>query len=353
MAISVMLYHYNMWYSGGHAADSIISKLGIYAVAIFYILSGLSLSLAYAERLGSLSAAATYTVKRIFRIFPLFWFATSIHIAFQLIKSVVDSSYIFDGTVYEMLMNYSLLFGFFDPSGYIAVGAWSIGNEMVFYALFPVVTWLNTVSRSLLVFGWILSFLAFIYFSFIVLDSSQSLDAQWASYVSPFNQFFLFYSGVAIGIFCKNIRVPVIIAIAALLGLAALFYLMEGGEDQITLVAGFNRIGFAVISILFVMCVFLTKWYLTGVIGRLFEFFGEACYSIYLLHPLVSFPVIFIFGKLGQDLLYGYVLSFILTIFCSYLTYRFLEKPGMSMGKKVVSTIQEKLMSSVHQRSAS
>lgn len=340
MAISVMLYHYYTWYTGDLEAHSVLAKLGIYAVSIFYILSGLSLSLAYADRLISRSGIASFTVKRVFRIFPLFWLATSVHMAFQLIKAVVDSSYAFDGTAYEMLMNYSLLFGFFDPSGYIAVGAWSIGNEMVFYALFPVVMWLLTVSRRLFLLGWILSFLPYFYYAFFVLSDSYSLGDQWASYVNPFNQFFLFYSGVVIGVFFKNISVSKVKLLVAMLVLIFLFYLMAGGENNISLVVGFSRIGFSVIAILFVACVFISKWYFKGIIGRLFDFLGEASYSIYLLHPLVSFPVVFIFTKLGFDLFYGYAVSLALTFFCSYLSYRFLEKPGIFMGKKVASKLQ-------------
>ena len=340
MAVSVMLYHYYSWYTGDIEAYSVLAKLGIYAVSIFYILSGLSLSLAYANKLSSRSGIASYTVKRVFRIFPLFWLATSIHLVFQLVKSAIDSSYTFDGTAHEMVMNYSLLFGFFDPSGYIAVGAWSIGNEIVFYALFPFVMWLSTFNRALFLLGWVFSFVPYVYFSFFVLSDTHSLGEQWVSYVNPFNQFFLFYSGVVTGVYLKNISPSIVKLILAMLALVILFYFMTGGDSNIYLVVGFSRVGFSVLAILFVACVFMSKWYLRGAVGQFFDFLGESSYSIYLLHPLVSFPVIFVFTQLGLNLFYGYVVSLILTLFCSYLSYHFLEKPGIFVGKEVASKLQ-------------
>jgi exopolysaccharide production protein ExoZ len=47
MAVSVMAFHYVSWSFVKPGADSLLGKLGIYAVSIFYILSGVSLSFVY------------------------------------------------------------------------------------------------------------------------------------------------------------------------------------------------------------------------------------------------------------------------------------------------------------------
>ncbi len=73
MAISVMLYHYG-YYSGILLdSSSLLGKLGIYAVSIFYILSGLSLAIVYKNKITSTSDICNFWIKRICRIAPLFW----------------------------------------------------------------------------------------------------------------------------------------------------------------------------------------------------------------------------------------------------------------------------------------
>ena len=73
MALSVMIYHYISWGAGPIGSEHLLGKLGIYAVSMFYILSGLSLGLVYYGRITSASDIGSFMIKRVFRIFPLFW----------------------------------------------------------------------------------------------------------------------------------------------------------------------------------------------------------------------------------------------------------------------------------------
>ena len=66
--------------------------------------------------------------KRFFRIYPLLWLATIVSILIS--KKTANPS--------DVLLNLSGLFGFVKWDTYFATGAWSIGNELVFYSLFPV-----------------------------------------------------------------------------------------------------------------------------------------------------------------------------------------------------------------------
>ncbi|AYH05651.1 acyltransferase family protein [Pectobacterium parmentieri] len=80
MALSVVIYHYVSW-SGGYGllgSEHLLGKLGVYAVSMFYILSGLSLAYVYDGKIKSLSDAKKFAIKRIFRIFPLFWIVTTL-----------------------------------------------------------------------------------------------------------------------------------------------------------------------------------------------------------------------------------------------------------------------------------
>ncbi len=86
MALSVMLFHYYSWAFGSLDASSLLSKLGIYAVSIFYILSGLSLSIVYVNRSANKFNCYEFLLKRIFRILPLFIVVVSAYIALNLLS---------------------------------------------------------------------------------------------------------------------------------------------------------------------------------------------------------------------------------------------------------------------------
>jgi len=67
MAVSIMLYHM----SGQTDTGTLLGKLGIYGVCIFFILSGLSMAIAYDAALHGFRGAAEFVVRRLFRIWPL------------------------------------------------------------------------------------------------------------------------------------------------------------------------------------------------------------------------------------------------------------------------------------------
>lgn len=194
MAVAVMFYHYVDWSLG--STSGLVAKLGIYAVSVFYILSGLSLTLAYRDRLATWTDLGVYGLKRLFRIAPLFWLATTATLSIALARSVVNGT-TFTLDAWRLLANYSLTFGFFAPDAYYATGAWSIGNEIVFYAAFPLALWLfrRSLTRSILA-AVALLFLAV--FAFGLISPAKSLSEQWALYVNPLNQIPFFLAGMLI-----------------------------------------------------------------------------------------------------------------------------------------------------------
>ncbi len=50
-AFGIMIYHYCSWEFGDFTSDTIMERIGIYGVAIFYVLSGLTLFHVYFEKL--------------------------------------------------------------------------------------------------------------------------------------------------------------------------------------------------------------------------------------------------------------------------------------------------------------
>jgi len=254
MAVSVMLYHYIGWSFETLGGETLLGKLGIYAVSIFYILSGLSLTIVYNNRIEKNSDILNFVIKRVFRIFPLFWLVVTASLLLKYIHSVVGAG-TFDVSSYTIFLNYSLLFGFFEHTAYLSTGAWSIGNEIVFYSIFPIVFFLSSKRSVILPFVIIVSLIIGLYFSLVLLDSEKPLSKQWSLYINPFNQIFLFMAGVAIGKWGALLQERLSQFGWALLGIVTLLFVFFPAQgDKVQIVTGAERWVFSMLCILLVFC---------------------------------------------------------------------------------------------------
>ena len=50
-ALAIMFFHLTSWTFGKYNAEDLMGRIGLYGVSVFYILSGLTLSLIYSESL--------------------------------------------------------------------------------------------------------------------------------------------------------------------------------------------------------------------------------------------------------------------------------------------------------------
>lgn len=333
MAFSVMMYHYLSWSFGTIGSEYLLGKLGIYAISIFYVLSGLSLTIVYHNGLKSKYDFASYAIKRIFRIFPLFWLVVSLGLLqyyFQALMSGEDTSI----DVTRVFLNYTLLFGFVKPDWYLTTGAWSIGNEMVFYAFFPLLIILGRLSKYHSLGLSCITFIPFSVFAFAILNNESDLSSQWTNYINPFNQLFLFSSGVTIGIMTTAKRVNSKLPLFLLLVIALCFMSIPSEGDKIGIVTGYERLAFSFLCIAFCLVLYRYNPIIRNWFGDALKFLGDISYSLYLLHPLVAVPIVFVTNKMEIDLLCSYLLLCVpISILFSYLSFRYIEKPAMKFAK--------------------
>jgi exopolysaccharide production protein ExoZ len=340
MALSVMIYHYVSMYIPEEAlgGEYLLGKLGVYAVSIFYILSGLSLALVYEGRLSTVDDAKDFAIKRVFRIFPLYWLAITVAIIYRLAVSYLNNEPL-SIPLSDFVLNYTLLFGFVSPGAYLTTGAWSIGNEMVFYAILPMVFMLTCHFKRIIPMVFASSCVIAYFFAFEFLDPTSSLASQWLTYINPFNQLFLFMGGVCVGIYAHRAQALIISNnywFLLMIASFALFYFLPAQGDKITIVAGSSRVLFSIACILFVSSVYLINPSFSAIPAKILGFLGEASYSIYLLHPLVAVPLVILFDHIGIEKWVALVSSFLLTLLVGGLSYKYLEKPMMGVGRRFI-----------------
>ena len=321
-AFGIMLYHFLPGSLDQYGADNSLARIGVFGVSIFYVLSGITLYHVYSDQLDlSKKSVVEYLTKRIFRIFPLLWAVTSLYLFL--------SSRSFDAEV--MFLNFSGLFSVYKWDAAVATGAWSIGNELFFYSLFPLLLWTLKKRRTVFFSLLSLSFALCIYYSFYAMNTNSSLWSQWHSYTNPLNQVFLFAGGIYLGSILENTtQKPTWISAALLLSIFTfIFYPLEG--DLIHLVTGIPRLVFYFICFVICICFYKLPVQLPSFLHKPLAKLGEMSYSVYLLHPIV-YATLHYFYKEENNLLF-IITAIVLTLALSYLVYSFFEKKFIEMGR--------------------
>lgn len=327
MSISIMVYHLTYWYYGVWDSSTILGRLGLYGVTIFFILSGLSMAIVYNRYIKDIQTSIYFFIRRIFRIWPLLFLACFLLLFTVDGPKISWKAFFFTATT---------LFGFIRPSVHIVTGGWSIGNEMVYYAFTPLIIYLYNRSKF---YGNIFFFIAFVIgmiFPFTLLNSSNSFSEQFNIYINPFNNFWIFISGIALFYNLRYIAVKPIFNNSLLFLSIILFVYYPVKGDQIKLVTGMERIIFSLVSIGIVIGfwkLYVSKhrwWY------AIFEKFGLATYGIYLLHPIIRLLLDPVIAKIGiTNIPMKMILIGLVTIIFSLLTYYFFEKSFLDLGKRL------------------
>jgi peptidoglycan/LPS O-acetylase OafA/YrhL len=324
-ALGIVLHHY---FGYIRTADHLHERVGIYGVSIFYVLSGIALYHVYHERLSLNKKSLSYFyLRRFFRIYPLMCVA--------LIATLFLSGNDYSWT--RIALNFSGLFSWIDSSAGIPKGVWSIGNELVFYTLFPLLLWPFRCKSKWPVAVFVLITILALFYSMNLLVGESKLDQEtWNRYIQPWNQIYLFMGGMLVAYWLKGRRIS---ASRAIIGLAisfALFAFLPVGGDSIHLIQALPRLIFSLLCFGICACLYIMPGGFTGIGHRALFTLGTISYSLYLLHPVVSGAIIYIESLFFQTFdvyLLGFI-AFIPALVVAWLSYRIIEAPVLKWAKR-------------------
>jgi peptidoglycan/LPS O-acetylase OafA/YrhL len=341
-AIYVVVYHMVLLPDPNllvpHWADAIAHHGGT-AVRLFFVISAFSLCHTMKEHTGR-GQVRDFYIRRFFRIAPLFYFMLVFY-AFRdvLYFGVWHSPWLW-------LKSVLFFFNFFpDSASGIVWASWTIGVEMVFYAVFPLLfpRYRNAPALVALLFATLL--MSVVYHEYAL----HLLPPKEAELFYGFS-FFRSLPCFVIGMLCWFIYDRYIdgrkhsaeLGLALILGSLWAFHALL----QHSMVVWFPDDYYwqAIIYSALLLGVGIKP--LSIFVNRLTRFAGKASYSIYLLHPstiLFLFPVYrWIYG-LGFPVTVSFLASYAVTltavISLSALTYRWIEKPGMRLGKLLIARL--------------
>lgn len=335
-AFLIMIYHFLSWTYGDFSSENTLGRFGLYGVSIFFILSGLTLYNVYysTSQLNRINLSEFF-IKRIFRILPLLILTTLTYIL--LFEKKADLS--------TVILNITGLFGYFEWDNYIATGAWSIGNEIVFYTIFPFFIFFLRKKKLFATLMYLLSFLTFIFFAFVLIKGNNFSDLEWTYYTNPFNQLFLFFSGIVIGHFLCDKKIHQTTIVVLLTITLLLFISIPVHGERINLIKGYNRIYFSFISIAITGLFFKLNSIKLNVLHSSLLKLGEMSYALYLIHPITWNIYIILKGKIIGENIYlpNYInlpLVCILSIFISHFVYILFEKKFIKIGRFIIDRLK-------------
>lgn len=349
MALTVVLYHFSIIFNRWGPIDSstLLGRFGVYAVSAFYVISGMAMYLAHKKTEWTVTSYSVYMFKRYLRLAPVYCLVLAV-IAYMSLHFGTGFKY----EILSLITNITLTFGIFNPSDYIVMGGWSIGNEMVFYLFVPVFI-LMVGTRFFTWFLIAISSAILYYCSYHYLNGNSGLGAQWVQYINPLNQIFFFMFGVAIASLLrpyvgKSKSLYVLISIL----LFATFYFFPASGDLINIITGDSKVIFTVTIV--ALC---SSFYLIGDLTEIkpvhviLKFLGDISYPLYLLHGVtfIYFRDLYAPGKMPTEklVLIGAFLIASLMV-ASWICHVAIEKPAMKLSKKLFTKKTEIIPSIQH-----
>ena len=316
-ALAVAYFHSYMIFNSWHQATLFpipgLKEHGYLGVNFFFVISGYVIC-AVCDR-PNFSAGA-FVIKRIFRLYPVYWAVVLAAILLKFCGVVMPTSYKVPNILYSM----TLLPHAENAQPFLAV-TWSLEFEIVFYLLAALI---------IPIFGgWGLAAVLFglVYWAFHNSEPAFSFHL-----VRTLNADFL--AGVLAYLLRRPLSfVPVWLLIPC--GLFGYYNVVSGWQVPFSGCVG----GFLLVSALA-----HAKWRWRSPPLRWLVTVGDASYSLYLIH----FVVIWIFVKLAERLgappaWTAEPMRFIYLAFCVWLSiqaYRFIERPMIEFGNRLASRKQ-------------
>lgn len=319
-----------------------------YGAQLFFVLSAFSLMCSTEHTMNRPDWVREYLIKRLFRIAPLFYAM----LAFELAMFALNVFTPFP-SITNIFSNVFFVFGLINnPDVGLVWAGWTIGVEMIFYVLFPVLLMVVKTKNEaliLMILAVLISYVSRVELQVQYLNTEPKSQFDWSAFAFASNLFFF-----AVGIYAYKFEralvksgksLHVLIPLAAVITIGVLL-LTEVDRSLINV----GRIDLIVWALGFgALCVWQSVKPSLWSANRFFEYLGERSYSIYLLHPMILLfsrqYIVNLYSRMETSVgAYAYfvcalvVMSMVLIM--TEVTYRAIEVPGIKLGRKLAGKMR-------------
>lgn len=336
-----------------------IADSGYLGVQLFFIMSSFTLYNSYSKRIdiGVSKLKTNFFIRRYFRIAPYYYCAGIIYLLYRvLIKNESPQ-------IKNLISNFTFTNGIYLPSiNSIPPGGWSVGIEMLFYTLIPVLfKYINSLKKAVLFFVLTLMFSILIN-QILIKTISKFINNLWSGlnegifyYWLPF-QLPFFILGIVLYFINKEIIFSYRMGQFLLIGSIGLFlginFLNFTVKFQDFIIRKEYIFGF--IFVFFAIGTYTTNSKI--IVNNLIRKIGLVSFSLYLNH----FLILYIFGYLNggfikflkiylnmpeivmkNDFIFlaFYFFVFYFSYKISQITYKYIEIPGIYLGNSIITKL--------------
>jgi peptidoglycan/LPS O-acetylase OafA/YrhL len=350
-SLLIFVFHFFALYPSGPVVtfgpiNHVILNYFAMGVPLFFSLSGLSLYIGYRDKHANPGFVKDFYLRRLFRILPLFYIVT---LCWFLIFYSRGATPAFEKVASTLSFIFNLI-----PERHesLVAAGWSVGVEMLFYVVFPIIVARIYSIRSsmiLLVGTCVTSVFSFKYLTTFFPGSTYPE-------LSIFSHGHFFAGGIAVywlaGCWFQALQrigkfgrlMPCISFCAGVISICILTSIWFGNT--------FSGLDRSVVRVLWVIPIMFLLFSACIVKPsqpwiRPFVKLGEWSFSLYLLHPLILY---FLFEPLRENPAIGQTtamaflmhlcIGLMVLIVCSAVTYRWIEKPGIRLGRFILARDQ-------------
>ena len=331
LAVCMVLFSHLLMIEKKYSPEAIlpeISRVGVAGVDLFFVISGFIMYMISSGEKVGWRLALNFLYRRALRIYPVYWFYTSLVLAvYVLVPGLVNSGQ-------QSSIVYSYLLWPTEMPFLVGVG-WTLVYELYFYFVFALLFYFLRpyFLSAVMVWGWIVFVLSFL-----------SEDwAPWLRYAtSP--MVFEFIFGVFLAYLVSQGRLKLsptaclglaIVALVAMTAFAGVSLSVTGDTPN-----GWWRVAaFGMPSVLLVLAAYSAdrEGY---TLPRWLVLMGDSSYSTYLSHVLVlsvlGYAWVWVGGFLAISSVFMLPLMVVACVIYGWLSYRFIEKPLLEIGRRAV-----------------
>lgn len=340
VAISaVILFHLSAFFGPQHTLLSFLTAQGFFGVQLFFLVSAFTMCEMWDRRTGESQPALKFYIRRFFRIAGPFWIAI---IFYRGLEGFGPSFWAPDGiSARQVITTVFFVHALWpDTINCVVPGGWSIGVEMLFYLLFPLLIGLRGSQRTYLALAFAVYLLDLIVvrpaYTAALSNFGHSELFAYFLYAQIFSQGPVFLIGMALYKAVTENRVEpmsVALAVAWVSFAFVLKYALHVNSSPTFWLAAFLMAGGAYAVIIAQM-----SW---APLNK----FGEISYSAYLSHFATVQVVEFAFKEAGIERFtyLGFIAAaasvFFLTWIVGLAMRHAIEKPSVNIGRIVVSIL--------------
>lgn len=334
--LMVIAVHSSQYISDLSPTARALADQGARGVQLFFVASAMTLWMSWHARN---DGPVAFYIRRVFRIAPLFYLCLPI---FLILENHGPSLYAPEGIGFrQIIMAATFTHGFMpDAITSVVPGSWSIADEMIFYALLPLLMAIRVRLSGAVILVGLATVGCLVIERYVVSATHGILDPAWRDAWATFyflwfvNQFPCFLFGMLVARWIAEDR-PTPWPTALVIGAAAFACLVAvviPPKLGVTLPMQYGVV-FAIFAL------GLSKWQPILLVNSLICWIGKVSYSAYLIHFLIlSAAVPFPHESLGT----AFVSLAAITIGLSSISYLVIERPFNRIGRQLAQRLGSK-----------